>query len=130
MARPTKRTPEARGRILGALRTGNYRSTAARLAGMAPSVLFAWLADDSEFSEACKQAEAECACAVVASLTADKDSRSRQFWLSRKMPKEWGQQREVARVELNATVPTDPETLRRMAAEMVEMAKWKEGSGD
>jgi hypothetical protein len=56
MARPTKFNPETAATIISAVRAGNYRTTAARLADIAPSTLYHWLktgkeAEDGEFAE-------------------------------------------------------------------------------
>jgi len=46
MARPTKLNPEARECILDALRDGNRRVIAARLAGVGESTFHSWMADE------------------------------------------------------------------------------------
>ena len=110
MARPTKLTPEVEALILKALKAGNFRSTAARLAGVRPATLHRWLergdpagtrkADRPyrDFAEKVDQAmaEAEARDVTLISKAANEDWRAAAWRLTRANSGHWGQTRAAA----------------------------------
>lgn len=122
VGRPTKFTPETRDKILQALRSGNYRETACRYAGISFQTLRNWMLKAEEhdappeyveFVEAIEKAEADAEVADLALIRrAAQDQRdedgnvvARGSWQAaawireRKNPERWGR-REATRVEV------------------------------
>lgn len=89
MGRPTKLTPALQKRVAAAVRKGATREIAAASAGIAASTFFDWMARGeacearfSEFSEAVKKAEAECAMAALGQIqTASRKTWTAAAWL-------------------------------------------------
>lgn len=97
MGRGTKRTPENREKIIGFLRMGVTQKDAAAASGMSHETFYAWRNDDSDFSEAVLEAEAECAAKAAARFTkaateSEGDWKAAESWLKRRRPDEWGDQ--------------------------------------
>lgn len=108
--RPSKFTPETRGKIITAIRAGNYALVAARLAGIDDATFYRWLergkdrivndamvAAEPEFREFCDalaQAEAEVEVRIVASVMARAANGDRDGlrFLERRFPQRWRQQ--------------------------------------
>lgn len=91
--RPTKRTPDVKGKILKALRDGNTRTAAAGAGGINQDTFFSWLREFPEFSESVKKAEAEAEAAHVAVVKkAGKDGtwQASAWWLERRRHEAWG----------------------------------------
>lgn len=99
MARPTKRNKEVEGRILDALRAGNYRKHAAAYAGISYDTLREWEKEFSEFSESLKKAEADAIAknVGVVQLAGGTHWQAAAWWLERRYPEEFG--RRVVKVE-------------------------------
>jgi hypothetical protein len=95
----TKRTPDRRERFLKALRDGNTRQCAVKVAGFSDETLRTWMAEDLEFLEAVIQAEAAAEAFMVAALKrGTRTSWSAALaWLERRRSQDWGK---VDRVEV------------------------------
>jgi hypothetical protein len=95
----TKRTPSHRERLLKALRDGNTRQCAVKLAGISDETLRRWMAEDVELVEAVLLAEAQAEAAMVAGLKrgARKSWAAALAWLERRRSQDWGK---VDRVEV------------------------------
>jgi hypothetical protein len=93
--RPRKLNPEVVGRFLTAIRAGNYRETAARLAGIGPSTMYRWLHDPrpeyAAFRMALDMCEAEVEVEVIGNLfrLSRTSTRAAAFILSRRWPEKW-----------------------------------------
>ena len=79
---PAPLGPEAREKIIVALRAGATRSGAAAASGVSRRVLYDWLKDE-EFAEACDQAEgwAETMAQANVRRAGDKDWKASAWWL-------------------------------------------------
>ena len=84
--------------IVAAIEHGNFPGTAARLAGVSLGTLQAWLARGekgeqpfADFTEAFRQAEAECEAGAVRTLkgAGDDDWRATAQFLGRRFPERW-----------------------------------------
>jgi hypothetical protein len=90
--RPTKKTPEARKRIIQAIEMGATRRLAALYAGISEALLYEWQAEDVEFLEEIKGAEARRSIRWLATI----EKASELTWqaaawkLERLMPDEYG----------------------------------------
>lgn len=106
MARPTSLTPEIQATIVESLRKGNYRTTAAALAGVHRNTILNWIAWGAEgkapyaaFCEAVEKAEAESeaelvdevrnARAAVVGLSGPDLWQARMTLLERRFPHRW-----------------------------------------
>jgi hypothetical protein len=93
--RPRKLNPEVVGRFLMAIRAGNYRETAARLAGIGPATMYRWLHDPrpefAAFRMALDMCEAEVEAEVIGNLfrLSRTSTRAAAFILSRRWPERW-----------------------------------------
>jgi hypothetical protein len=112
--RPYKLTPEVRQRLLDALRKGSTRKAAAESAGIGYSTFRGWLAAGRSEPEAglsalladIKRAEAEAVVAavdIIGKAAAGGAWQAAAWWLERRYPEDWGQQRDTIRqlVRLN-----------------------------
>lgn len=98
MGRPTKLTSEREGAILDALREGNSRTVAARLAGVGEATLRDWMARYPRIRAAIEKAEAEAEVAHVANIAqAAKDGtwQASAWWLERRQHAAWGKRVQV-----------------------------------
>ena len=94
-----KFTPEVTGLILGAVRAGNYFTTAASLAGIHINTLYRWLGqgeddEDSQYHQfyldmQMAEAEAEVSIVLVVRDAANIDYRAGLELLSRRFPDRW-----------------------------------------
>ena len=64
----SKRTPENRSKILQGLKLGMTYKLAAQYAGMSTQTLWDWISKDSDFSDACKDAEGHNAAQALATI--------------------------------------------------------------
>jgi hypothetical protein len=131
-----KLTPEVQDKIVKALRAGNYRTTAAKVAGIHDATFYNWIKWGEaqkkgryfEFFEAVKKAEAEGEAALIATINvASKDTWQAAAWiLERKYPDRWGRKDALAmsgtlehsgevKHDVTKTLELTPE-LRRIAA--------------
>jgi hypothetical protein len=96
IGRPSKLIPEVRDKFLASIRAGNFRETAAKIAGISPATLYRWLGDDREpfrtFLEDVERAEAEFEQSVVASVTSHipDDPKLALALLAKRFPHPWG----------------------------------------
>lgn len=102
MARPTKLTPEIEKKICDYLKEGNYRETAAEMAGIGTTTFYNWLKKGKEakrkskfreFRDAVKKAEAFAESYHLQKLrkAGDKGNWQANAWyLERKFPEKWG----------------------------------------
>lgn len=98
MPRATKYTKAIADKIIEAIARGHNREDAARLAGIAPSTLYDWMAKKPEFSEACKNADSRAVDIGISALEkAAKGGsvRAIQLWLQSKRPGEWSPSQKV-----------------------------------
>jgi hypothetical protein len=98
--RPTKFTSERCDKIIELIRAGNFKTTAARRAGVHPDTLNEWIRRGKaatkgkyfEFSAALEAAEAEAEIKAVAKINDKMDDSSIQAileWLRRRFPELW-----------------------------------------
>ena len=93
--RPAKLNAEVVGRFLMVIRAGNYRETAARLAGIGPATMYRWLHDPrpeyAAFRMALDMCEAEVEVEVIGNLVrlSRTSTRAAAFILSRRWPERW-----------------------------------------
>lgn len=121
--RPSVLTPKAQATIIEALRRGNYLETAAALAGVSRSTVFAWLKEgESEtgrpelkgFAEDVRRAQGEAEARLVETIdTAATDDWKAAAWrLERSAPSRWCVRiRESVRDEMGALLEELAETL-------------------
>jgi hypothetical protein len=118
MARPSKYTPEAVERILGALERGATYEAAAAHAGITYETFNAWRKGFSEFSEAVKKAEAKAELhwlEQIETAAAGGAWQAAAWRLERRYPARWGRRERVERVDMTTTVRREAE---RLAAEV------------
>lgn len=93
MARPTKRTPTARERIVAAIKIGATLRRAAAAGGIHYDTLNEWCKDDPEFSDAVKEAEAyraNQALRAIQKAAQDGQWQAAAWYLERRYPHEYG----------------------------------------
>ena len=122
-----KFTPEVRELIIGAVRAGNYFTTAASLAGIHINTLYRWLSEgeadeDSQYREfyldmQMAEAEAEVSIVLVVRDAANIDYRAGLELLSRRFPDRWSSRNRTeltgehgAPVELRVTYEDEAES--------------------
>ena len=90
--RPTKYTPERVERILEAIRKGNTRDTAAKLAGVSATQMYEWMNKHPEFAEAIEKADAEAEGFYVGIIerAAAKSWQAAAWWLERRRAAKYG----------------------------------------
>jgi hypothetical protein len=88
----SKRTPERMDAFLTAIEEGNTKKTAAALAGFGESMLYAWVAEDEEFAQSIKNAEAVAQAAMVKIIrrSAIDTWQAAAWWLERRDRANWG----------------------------------------
>src|SRR5947209_19458553 len=107
--RHSKQTPERVERLLTALREGNTRINACRLAGISDQTLADWQRKSLDFLAQVKSAEADAEAAHVANIrraSLSGEWTASAWWLERRRPQDWGK---VERVEV---------TLRKAAEKL------------
>jgi hypothetical protein len=103
--RPSKLTPEVQGKIVTAIRAGNYAQVAAVYAGITERTYYRWMELGErarggrylQFFQAVKAAEGEAevrAVAIIQKKMPD-DWRAAMSYLERKHPKRWGRRVDV-----------------------------------
>lgn len=91
--RPTKRTPDAKKKILKAIKDGNTRAAAAGIGGIGQETFYSWMRENPEFRESIKKAEAEAEAAHVAIIRQagiDGTWQASAWWLERRRHDAWG----------------------------------------
>ena len=131
--RPVKLKPEVVGRFFTAIRAGNYRETAARLAGIGPATMYRWMHDPrpeyAAFRIALLMCEAEVEVEVIGNLArlSRKSTKAGAFLLERRWPERWarpGRRRRPAkaarpdRPSLSDTALRDGERYPEIAARL------------
>ena len=108
MSRPSKYTPERCAAILTAIRGGNTRIIAAKMAGISDSTLSDWMIRFPSFRDDIEKADAEAEGWHVLNVRqhAAETWQASAWWLERRRPKQWGR---VDRVDV---------TFRRQAEAM------------
>ena len=99
----TKLTEEVRQRIIGALRTGNYRLTACAWAGVSYRAFAEWMqrgkehpdTEHGEFRRAVMEAEkaAEIRAVGLVMRAAEHDPEHAEWWLTHRYPERWSEKR-------------------------------------
>lgn len=113
--RPSKLTPEVQERVCHALERGNFRSVAARYAGISPRTLREWMATgesnpdspEGNFRRAVMGAEvaAETKLVEAIMLAAESDPRHGQWLLAHRHSSRWADKRNL---KLSGEVRTGP----------------------
>lgn len=131
--RPSKLSPDRIERLAEALRIGHTRATAAALAGVGESTLYAWLnaanqpdaaPEFLDFLEAVKKAEVEAENSLVSLIrnSAEKSWQAGAWLLERRYPDRWAK-----RVKNEVfTIPSpvaDESDIKRSIAETTESAR-------
>lgn len=99
--RPTKRTPEVEERIIQAVADGLPFKIAAQVGGVSEDSLANWRRDFSDFSDAIKKAEAECAQRAMKTITGNDSAWQAKAWfLERRFPEEFGLPQAIERALL------------------------------
>jgi transposase-like protein len=134
MARPTKLTPQAKQRIVAAIRAGNYAETSARSAGISPATYYRWLkrgADEEagiyrELLDEVRLAEADAEVHAVATIrkAMPKDWRAALAYIERRYPDRWrrrdadsaspGASGDAERLDLKQLTDAELRQLRRI----------------
>lgn len=95
VARPKKFTPEIIKKLLGAIKSGNFRITACQIAGISQKTLCEWLKNPDEkyqkFKEELVKAEAcvESECVRIILDAGKTDPKWTSWYLERKFPDRW-----------------------------------------
>jgi hypothetical protein len=128
--RPPKLTADVVGKILMAVRAGNYPEVAARWAGISPATYYRWLQDPRPpyvaFRAALVMADAECEVMVIGNLfrLSRTSTRAAAFILSRRWPERWRELKRLLReapVDQSTTPPAPEYTVpgRFLTSELV-----------
>ena len=127
MGRPSKLDDLTAQKVINAVAKGLPRDTAARLARVAPSTLFLWLAkgrdgdaEYSEFSDRVRAAEAEGEVEIVGMLRghAANSWQACAWLLERRHPKAWA----LKKLEAQGVAVTEQEA-EKLAADLKALAK-------
>jgi hypothetical protein len=111
--RPPKLTADVVGKILMAVRAGNYPEVAARWAGISAATYYRWCKDPRPpyvaFRAALDMADAECEAMVIGNLArlSRTSKRAAAFLLERRWPEKWARSRRLP-AEAPADTPTAP----------------------
>jgi hypothetical protein len=100
MGRPSKLTSEVADRIISSIKSGNFRNTAARWAGIGERTMRDWMTRGEahpkspfgSFRRRVMEAEkaAEMRCVAIVMKAAANDAKHAEWWLERKYPQRWG----------------------------------------
>jgi hypothetical protein len=97
--RPPKLTADVVGKILMAVRAGNYPEVAARWAGVSAATYYRWRKDPRPpyvaFRAALDMADAECEAEIITNLVrlSRTSTRAGAFILSRRWPEQWAKRK-------------------------------------
>lgn len=104
--RPTLLTPEVQEKVCDALRGGNFRSVAARAAGISVRTMMEWLTEGEanpqsphgNFRAAVMEAEgdAERKMVEVIMRAAENDPKHGEWWLSHRHAARWAEKKKLA----------------------------------
>lgn len=93
MAGKTRYTPARAARICEGLRAGLTHKAAASCGGVCRDTFYHWRNTRPDFAAMARQAEAICACEMVAIICAAAKAgnwRAALWWLERRWPGDWG----------------------------------------
>jgi hypothetical protein len=119
--RPPKLNADVVGKILMAVRAGNYPEVAARWAGISAATYYRWCKDPRPpfvaFRAALDMADAECEAMVIGNLfrLSRTSKRAAAFLLERRWPEKWAKRRRPP-PEALADTPTAPPPPRHIEA--------------
>jgi transposase len=119
--RPPKLNADVVGKILMAVRAGNYPEVAARWAGVCAATYYRWRKDPRPpyvaFRAALDMADAECEAMVIGNLAklSRTSTRAAAFLLERRWPEKWAKPRQLP-TEAPAVTPTAPPPPRQIEA--------------
>jgi hypothetical protein len=119
--RPPKLNADVVGKILMAVRAGNYPEVAARWAGISAATYYRWCKDPRPpfvaFRAALDMADAECEAMVIGNLfrLSRTSKRAARFLLERRWPEKWAKPRRLP-PEAPADTPTAPPPPRHIEA--------------
>jgi hypothetical protein len=127
-------TRDRRQQVLGYLRQGMTRSTAAELAGFNRSSLWRLLEREIAFGHQVRQAEADARGRAEALVlrAGESDWRAAAWWLERKYRSEWGQRAQLGAFELMVraiAARTNVDAERLVAALAVIIAQQMDQAG-
>ena len=117
--RPPKLTADVVGKILMAVRAGNYPEVAARWAGISAATYYRWCKDPRPpyvaFRAALVMADAECEVMVIGNLVrlSRTSTRAAAFLLERRWPEKWAKSRRLP-AEAPTVTPTAPPPPRHI----------------
>lgn len=114
----TKFNPETRRKIIQALEAGNYRKTAAALAGVDESTFYKWMKRGEkaksgkyfQFVQSVKRAEEKAKAYHLQQIRKASENGSWQasaWYLERKHPQEWGRRQQI---DMDANLKADVTT--------------------
>jgi hypothetical protein len=116
------------GKILMAVRAGNYPEVAARWAGISAATYYRWCKDPRPpfvaFRAALDMADAECEAMVIGNLVrlSRTSTRAAAFLLERRWPEKWAKSRQLS-PEAPAVTPTAPPPPRHIEARTFSIAE-------
>jgi hypothetical protein len=116
------------GKILMAVRAGNYPEVAARWAGISAATYYRWCKDPwppfVAFRAALDMADAECEAMVIGNLAklSRTSKRAAAFLLERRWPETWAKSRRLP-AEAPADTPTSPPPPRHIEARTFSIAE-------
>lgn len=146
--RPTTLTPEVQELIIEALRKGNYRDTAAALAGVTRQTLWNWeqwgkegRAPYKDFFDALEMAEAQAEATLLeeirtaapaqTGLTGPDLWQAKAWLMERRWPKRWAQRvRTAVTEEIDAAVGRMAKRLDEATMQRVNDALREDAGGD
>jgi len=116
------------GKILMAVRAGNYPEVAARWAGISAATYYRWCKDPRPpyvaFRAAVDLADAECEAMVIGNLVrlSRTSTRAARFLLERRWPERWAKPRRLP-PEAPADTPTAPPPPQHIEARMFTISE-------
>ena len=126
--RPPKLNADVVGKILMAVRAGNYPEVAARWAGISAATYYRWCKDPRPpfvaFRAALDMADAECEAMVIGNLArlSRTSKRAAAFLLERRWPEKWAGSRRLP-PEGSADTPTAPPPPQHLEARTFSIAE-------
>lgn len=97
--RPSKLTEELASVIIGFIERGNYRTTAAAMAGVNDNTFKAWMLHKTEpyvsFQKRMLEAEAFAEASQLAKIIESDETADAKWYLARKFPDRWAETRRV-----------------------------------
>ncbi len=132
--RPTKLTPETQERVCAALRTGNFRSVAARHAEISYRTFMDWMTEgrakpdspEGDFRRAVLRAEGDAELRAVEFVmkAAESDPKHAEWWLSHRHAVRWAEKKNL---KMSGKVETGP--LKDIPTDRLLAALERDGNG-